>query len=210
VIKAKRTCLLYFTFLFLILGCEKESDPYEPAFVEGVVLDQVSGLPIPYAKLTLYELEDGEPSWFIFWDSIDVQTAGEDGSYRFDYRGDRTNVYGLKVEHEKYYKQREISQSFRQHRTEIDVYAVPKSYLRVRMLDDPPFRMMDSIWIQSTTYAPDVKVLKSFIDTTVISPTTPSTSQATSLVLWKEGERTNIGSITFCPGHDTCSVTIRF
>ena len=209
-IKAKCTCLLYFTFLFLILGCEKESDPYEPAFVEGVVLDQVSGLPIPYAKLTLFELEAGLPTRFIFWDSIDIQTAGPDGTYRFDYQGDRSNLYGLKAEHDKYYNLPEIDNKFRQHRTEIDVYAIPKSYLRIRMFDEPPLRTFDSIWILSTTFAPTTKILTPFTDTTVIAPTTANESEVISWVFWNEGERTNLGGFNFCPAHDTCSVMFTF
>ena len=209
-IKAKRTYLLYFTFLFLILGCEKESDSYEPAFVEGVVLDQVSGLPIPHARLTLYELEAESSDLFFFWDSIDLQTAGSDGTYRFDYQGDRSNLYGLKAEHDKYYKLQGIDYKFRQHSTEIDVYAVPRSYLRVRMLDEPPFRIMDSLWILTTIYAPKTKVLTSFTDTTVIASTTPNEFEVISLVLWNEGERTNLGDVTFCPAHDTCSVMFTF
>lgn len=209
-IKARGLYLLSLIFIISLLGCDRESNPYEPAFVEGVVLDRVTDLPVPNAKVTLYELEAESTDLFVFWDSIDVQTSGPDGTYRFDYQGDRSNLYGLKAEHNKYYSLQGIDYKFRQHLTKIDVLTVPKSYLRVRLLDEPPLRMMDSIWILSTTFAPRTSVLTSFMDTTVIAPTTPNEYEVIILVLWNEGERTNLGDVTFCPAHDTCSIILTY
>ena len=210
VIRAKRTYLLYFTFLFLILGCEKESDPYEPAFVEGVVLDRVTDLPVPYAKVTLYELEPHERPWFVFWDPIAVQTAGSDGFFRFDYQGEETNLYGLKTDQMGYYEEEEINQFFRIDVTEKNVYPLPKSYMKIRMVDESPFLLFDSVWINGTTYAPITRLFSHFSDTTVVIPVTPEIAGSVLLTFWNDGQRTDLLDNASCTAHDTCSVIYRY
>jgi len=210
VIKAKCTCLWYFTFLFLILGCEKESDPYEPAFVEGVVLDRVTDLPVPYAKVTLYELEANERPWFIFWDSIAVQTAGSDGVFRIDYRGQQGYLYGLIADHEKYFEEEEIDQFFSTDITEKNVYPLPRSYVQIRLIDEVPIMPFDSLWIKTVNFASATKIFDHFSDTTIVVSVLPEQGETALLSFWNDGQRTDLLGNASCTAHDTCSVIYRY
>ena len=209
--KSTYSYLLYLSFLFLCLGCDKESDSYEPAFVEGVVLDRVTNLPVPNAKVTLYELEPHERPWFIFWDAIAVETAEQDGTFRFDYNGQQGHLYGIKADKEGYYEEEEIDQFFRIDETEKNVYPLPKSYVQIRLIDEFPFMPFDSLWIKTINFASATRIFDHFSDTTIVVSVLPEVGGTALLSFWNEGQRTNIlGNNASCTAHDTCLVQYRY
>jgi hypothetical protein len=208
---------LLFAFITLssccIFSCKKND--LRKSFADGVVTDAESLEPIPYAKVYLmmtnsifFTTGSGE---FYRVDSIIID---KNGVFHFDFEvSDEVERVGFYLQKEHYFDyEKVIHYGLSEMESGVKPPLYPKSYLKIRVKDEPPFSDYTGLHIPVISFQPSIWLEGNPLDTTVY--------------LWLHGQESTLidwyyhnpdstwvqdfGGWVGCPSFDTCSYEILF
>lgn len=232
-----RTCSIFtlmsilFLSMFLVSSCKKEPE-YIKGTLHGKVIDIMTKEPVEGARIFFRHrdkcpFEDYDPCW----------TVLDSTSYISDENGEFTISFNIQAEYmpsnphrlsakpikDGYFNLRlgDIG-AFGPSRDSLTIPLWPKTYLRVRIVDETrdPLNKYDGIRIGHTTFVPLDSVMQFPLDTSVVIFGDPfeHPSHGYNTLRWNLFYFDNPGVIgpirtiqqVQCPPHDTCDVEIRF
>lgn len=224
---------ILFLSMFLASSCKKEPE-YIKGTLHGKVIDIMTKEPVEGARIFFRHrdkcpFEDYDPCWTVL-DSTSY-ISDEDGEFTIsfniqaEYMPSNPHRLSAKPIKDGYFNLTlDGIGAFGPGRDSLTVEIRPKTYLRVRILDETldPYKKYDGIRMWHTTFVPIDSVLQHPLDTTIIIegnpvPLSPSIGGYRSLK-WNLFYLDNPGVLgplftipnIQCPPHDTCDVEIRF
>ena len=198
----------FFIFLFSLESCYLENCPPKSTSIEGVLLNELTDLPIPYTKIWLTESRVKEGTYLLLKDSIAFQITNEQGAFQFDYKVKGSHTYGLTISSKEYFSK--SGSYINEYDDKTTLYAYPNTYLQIRIVDKPPIQAFDSVSIRNSfSHNPKSKILENFSDTTITHIIRPNFEGYLNLKLWNQGQRIDIKSSNYyCAPRETCKVII--
>lgn len=211
-------------------SCKKQPEVIEGT-IRGTVIDQVTKEPVQGARI-LFRYRDICPFDFLedCWTVLDSTTFVSDSLGKFvinyhieaEYKPSNPHRLSAKPIKEGYFslKLDDIG-AFGPGRDSITVAIFPKTYLRVRIIDENPGVLQyDGIRLRHSIYVPLDSILQYPLDTTIVIAGDPSIYPLTdyNTLVWNlfyldqpqiVGPISKIHQVN-CPPHDTCDVEIRF
>lgn len=198
-----------------LAACNKEE--LRESFVDGVVIDAESREAIPYTKIYLMMTDDiffTTTGTVDSWYPVDSSITDENGVFHFDFEIDEDVVrIGVYPQREHYFDYRRVLHySSTEMEAGIKPALRPKSYLEIKVKDEPPFSDYTGIRIPTVPSQELILLEGNPIDTTVY--------------MWLHGGEsllmgwyyrnpdtswvTQPGGWVSCPSFDTCTYEIRF
>jgi hypothetical protein len=210
---------LLFVFITLfsccIISCDKEE--IRKSFVDGVLVTAQTHEPIPYAKIYLMMTDDiffTTSGTLDAWYPVDSSVTDDNGAFHFDFEIDEDVVrIGVYPQKEHYFDYRRvIHYSSTEMEAGIQPDLSPKSYLKIRVKDEPPFSDYTGIRIPTVPSQELILLEGNPIDTTVYMWLHGGESL---LMGWyyRNTDTTWVsesGGWVGCPSFDTCSYEILF
>lgn len=225
---------IYKYFLFAILissSCKKQPEVIEGT-IRGTVIDHVTKEPVQGARIFFRHRdkcphEDFEDCWTV----LDSTSYISDSLGRFvisyrieaEYMPSNPHRLSAKPRKEEYFNLRlDDIGAFNPGRDSIVVAIWPKTYLRVRIIDEnpDPDRKYDGIRLNHTSFVLWDSIFQKPLDTTIIMVGNPFNypSHGFNTFAWALfylDQPQIIGPISTipqvqCPPHDTCDIEIRF
>jgi hypothetical protein len=207
---------LLFVFITLfsccIISCDKE-DEFKVTFADGVVTNTESSEPVPYAKVYLMKNESDLSVDFPSWEKMDSLITDEHGVFHFDFEASSSILYGFYVLKEYFFSYEKVYHYTRgEMQTGVKPPLSPKSYLEIRVKDEPPFSDYTGIRIPTVPSQELILLEGNPIDTTVYMWLHGGESL---LMGWyyRNTDTTWVsesGGWVGCPSFDTCSYEILF
>lgn len=214
--------VLLFLSLLLLEGCLGRNPPFQGT-ISGQVISRIDkSTAVPFAKVIAYQINGLDPLPDPrYWIPIDSTFADQNGEFTLNYEVGIENPFMFAQGSKEEYFRNYTPAYFRRVSDSIEVYMLPKTYLKVHIKDEYPYRYTkySSIFLRNTYLARSDTFYQYPLDTTIQMVGTPelnSDSSPTRLEYRLLYDQPNFsgssGEIPYdgCAPFDTCEIWFTF
>lgn len=214
--------VLLFLATLLLEGCIGRNPPFQGTISGQVISHMDNATAVPYAKVIAYRINGLDPLPDPqYWIPVDSTIADQNGEFTLDYEVGIENPFMLAQGSKDEYFRNFSAAYFRRVSDSIQVYMLPKTYFKVHIEDEYPYRRPEhsSIYLYNTYLDRSDTIYQYPLDTTILMPGTPKLRSDSTLAVIRyrilydqpnfsgtSGEIPHDG----CAPFDTCEVWFTF